>query len=370
MVDMAGQAPSGLSSFAHGLQQFAQSGETQSLGASSVELAEANLERPQPAVEMEQDKSHTGLAASLHAMQLMLPPAAMTRASMPASPHLPTAVDVSVAGSPPMATSLETLPIAGNTRTPCSASDEPGLQTSAQAVIAPPVRSTPVLPPGKYVPEIDADSRQVDARSGPAESAEPLLRLPDTLEHLRPEPLVSAEKSIRPEKKETPDQPEGLKEPAYRAIESIKFEGHISQAKTPVADQVKDAILTRTETLQKAGHTDIHLKLDPPELGPIRIHLSVGDDQVNARVVVQEEAARAALENHSAALRDRLSEAGIMLGRFDVTRDGMGWHGYQHKAERQGTVPWNPTTIVKPWTPSQLAHLSRSSRESSIDVLV
>lgn len=101
---------------------------------------------------------------------------------------------------------------------------------------------------------------------------------------------------------------------------------HLAQANqgTGPADQVATAIHERHDTIIQQGRTEIHLRLEPPELGTVRIHLSVSDDKITARIVVHEEVARQMIEGQMQHLRQRLEEAGIALGQFSVAHDGSG----------------------------------------------
>ena len=89
-----------------------------------------------------------------------------------------------------------------------------------------------------------------------------------------------------------------------------------------IADQIKDAVLTRIDAVRRSGRTEIHVFLDPPELGRVGVHLTSSDDRVSGRLVVHEEAARSLLEHQLPELRQRLESAGVTLGRFDVSQDG------------------------------------------------
>jgi flagellar hook-length control protein FliK len=93
----------------------------------------------------------------------------------------------------------------------------------------------------------------------------------------------------------------------------------------PVVEQVAQAILSREGGPQQP--TEIHLRLEPPELGTVRIHLRASEEGITARLVVQEEIARQLIEGQLQHLKQRLQEAGLSLGRFDVHREGAGSEG-------------------------------------------
>jgi flagellar hook-length control protein FliK len=62
----------------------------------------------------------------------------------------------------------------------------------------------------------------------------------------------------------------------------------------------------------------IRLKLYPPELGSLRMEITVKNGTLNARVEAETAAARSALVDNLPLLRERLAEQGIKVARFDV----------------------------------------------------
>jgi flagellar hook-length control protein FliK len=62
----------------------------------------------------------------------------------------------------------------------------------------------------------------------------------------------------------------------------------------------------------------LRLRLSPPELGALRLDVSVRDGALSARLEAETPAARAVLLDNLPALRDRLAEQQIRLERFDV----------------------------------------------------
>jgi flagellar hook-length control protein FliK len=103
--------------------------------------------------------------------------------------------------------------------------------------------------------------------------------------------------------------------------------GAVPSGRTPAAaaDQVGSEILARMQHMGPEGRTDFHFQLQPPELGLVRIHLTATDGQVSARLVVREAGTRQLLQSQMDTLMQRLSHAGVALGRFDVSQDGAGF---------------------------------------------
>ncbi len=68
---------------------------------------------------------------------------------------------------------------------------------------------------------------------------------------------------------------------------------------------------------QREGN-EVRLRLSPPELGSLRLQVSVQDGVMVARMETETEAARSSLVNNLPALRERLAEQGIRVERFDI----------------------------------------------------
>lgn len=84
------------------------------------------------------------------------------------------------------------------------------------------------------------------------------------------------------------------------------------------------------------GLQTIELRLDPPDLGPIRISLSMSDNVAQASFISPHAAVRHAVEQALPQLQEQLAQAGISLGQTSV--------GEQHQQGSQHTAMSNTTT--------------------------
>ena len=71
------------------------------------------------------------------------------------------------------------------------------------------------------------------------------------------------------------------------------------------------------EVAQERGG-EIRLRLSPPELGALRVEVNLSENGLAARVEVENNDARTILLENLPALRERLSEQGLKLEKFDV----------------------------------------------------
>jgi flagellar hook-length control protein FliK len=83
----------------------------------------------------------------------------------------------------------------------------------------------------------------------------------------------------------------------------------------------------------------VKLRLHPPELGSLRIELRMQNGALTARLEAETAVTQSLLLEHAHALRDRLSEQGVRVERFDVDltdRRSMDQpNGFQERSERE-----------------------------------
>jgi flagellar hook-length control protein FliK len=76
--------------------------------------------------------------------------------------------------------------------------------------------------------------------------------------------------------------------------------------------------VARAFTAAQERDGEIRLRLSPPELGSLRLDVRIQDGVLVARLQTETDAARNAIVDNLPALRDRLSEQGVRIERFDV----------------------------------------------------
>jgi flagellar hook-length control protein FliK len=85
---------------------------------------------------------------------------------------------------------------------------------------------------------------------------------------------------------------------------------------TPAWDQsLSQKIVWMSNNAQQTAS----LTLNPPDLGPLQIVLSVNNDQANATFIAAQPEVRLAIEAAMPKLREMMSDAGIQLGQANVS---------------------------------------------------
>lgn len=147
--------------------------------------------------------------------------------------------------------------------------------------------------------------------------------------------------------------------------------GRSSQAATnneaPLVDPTRfvGRVAKAFQTAHDRGGT-LQLRLSPPELGSLRLELTVKDGVMSASLQTENANARRLLLDHLPALRDRLAEQNIRVDRFDVDirQEGSGshadtrgsqQHAFQHQPDhpaprRQPAPQPQPREAVRPET--------------------
>lgn len=88
------------------------------------------------------------------------------------------------------------------------------------------------------------------------------------------------------------------------------------------------------------------LTLNPPDLGPVQIVLSVSNDQATVAFSADQLEVRQALENAMPRLREMMSESGIALGNATVDANVPDQRQQQQDSERRAQAGQNGTGVV------------------------
>jgi flagellar hook-length control protein FliK len=95
-------------------------------------------------------------------------------------------------------------------------------------------------------------------------------------------------------------------------------------AASPVSAQLADGVVEHASIAARDGKVEFHIRLDPQELGPVKVKLVAHGDRLSAEVVVSNDAIRSLVESQLPELRSKLEQAGVSLPDVDVSTGGGG----------------------------------------------
>jgi flagellar hook-length control protein FliK len=106
------------------------------------------------------------------------------------------------------------------------------------------------------------------------------------------------------------------------------YNGRASMDK-PITAQIIDKF-----TLRGSGNNrEIHIKLDPPSLGTVRMNVSASGDSVRATIVAENHVVKSVIENNLSQLKDSITHQGVKIDSFNVLVGGNASHSAEgHKA--------------------------------------
>lgn len=116
--------------------------------------------------------------------------------------------------------------------------------------------------------------------------------------------------------------------------------------------------------LANEHETIAELRLNPPDLGPIEIVLTVEEDGVSAAFVAAQSAVREAIDSALPKLKDMLADAGVRLHGATVSAEHSGRDASGERPARHSAP------IVQAFTNAEDAPAARAGRAGMIDVFV
>lgn len=92
--------------------------------------------------------------------------------------------------------------------------------------------------------------------------------------------------------------------------------------------QWQEAFASRVAWQVKDGLQQVNVAINPPELGPIEVRMSLQDDKVSAQFVTAHHAVRQVIEDAMPRLREMLSQSGLNLADANVFQQAPGRDGH------------------------------------------
>lgn len=203
-----------------------------------------------------------------------------------------------------------------------------------QTAAATTVEIQPVDSSGKNKDDKNGDSSASDGsqQSGP-DAPQQVTPSPDALSNqdarsgVVPPPTAdsapSSPKEVPPPSSGNSQQTAGVQPTPSRLPQHVLTRGEGHRIHNPAPVPVDTArFLSRVAkaflSAQQRDGNEVRLRLSPPELGSLRLQVSVQNGVMVARMETETEAARSSLVNNLPDLRERLAEQGIRVERFDI----------------------------------------------------
>lgn len=151
-----------------------------------------------------------------------------------------------------------------------------------------------------------------------------------------------------------------------------------AQIPTPVqhaqwSSDLGRVMVTLTQQAQHLGPQNAEIRLDPPELGPLRIVLSVVDNVAHTTIYAAHAQTRLTVEQALPQLQQQLAQSGLSLGNTDVSDQGFAGqsdpNNTQQQAHQSATFSLNGTdqSIEKGPLAESAADTTRLAPDAIID---
>lgn len=107
------------------------------------------------------------------------------------------------------------------------------------------------------------------------------------------------------------------------------------------------AISQKVVWMLGAGQQSASLTLNPPDLGPLKVVISVHNDQANTTFISDNDEVRKALESGMSNLRDKMNESGIQLGQANVSTSQQSQQQFQQASQDRGVGSQSSLTNIE-----------------------
>lgn len=121
---------------------------------------------------------------------------------------------------------------------------------------------------------------------------------------------------------------------------------------------------------QLSGPQNAEIRLDPPELGPLRIMLSVTDNVAHATIYAAHAQTRLVVEQALPQLQQQLAQSGLSLGEANVSDQGFSSHTEQNSSQQQASTTFNLEGNVQSVDHSALPELDEGTKRLVPDAII
>lgn len=101
-------------------------------------------------------------------------------------------------------------------------------------------------------------------------------------------------------------------------VASPLFQGNTPAGTNTLQNNVMEQLLENIKTLRNGNTSEIKLQLTPPALGTVRLHLTEENDEVRAKIYVENAEVKAAIQNNIHRLKESIATNGVEIHRVEV----------------------------------------------------
>ncbi|WP_347274345.1 flagellar hook-length control protein FliK [Candidatus Kuenenia sp.] len=101
-------------------------------------------------------------------------------------------------------------------------------------------------------------------------------------------------------------------------VASPLFQGNIPPGTNTLQNNVMEQLLENIKTLRNGNTSEIKLQLTPPALGTVRLHFTEENDEVRAKIYVENAEVKAAIQNNIHRLKESIATNGVEIQRVEV----------------------------------------------------
>jgi len=171
----------------------------------------------------------------------------------------------------------------------------------------------------------------------------------------QPEQAAAGDAAVRPDPLAVPGmerRTEPLLQPAA-ASGSLPDEP-VSIARRSFASDVGERVLWMATNNRQVAE----LRVDPPQLGPVEVRLSISGEQASLTLVAANAGVREALQASIPRLQDMIQSIGLELGSVSVGSDSSAQYRQDDRQRDPGSPRHDDATIIaetRTWAPSRMA---------------
>lgn len=101
-------------------------------------------------------------------------------------------------------------------------------------------------------------------------------------------------------------------------VASPLFQGNTPAGTNTLQNNVMEQLLENIKTLRNGNTSEIKLQLTPPALGTVRLHFIEENDEVRAKIYVENAEVKAAIQNNIHRLKESIATNGVEIQRVEV----------------------------------------------------